>query len=135
MSQVFIAYINYKDKPMYENTIRKGETFTTRTRNMGDFLLMKDSIPPTLRPINFKEGATVSDDNLKVLIADDLSGVETYTATLNGKWILFEYEPKLDTLTFDFNDLGTKNKENNLVITAKDNAGNEQMLQVKFFRK
>lgn len=135
LSQVFIAYINYKDKPMYENTIRKGETFTTRTRNMGDFLLMKDSIPPTLRPINFKEGATVSDDNLKVLIADDLSGVETYTATLNGKWILFEYEPKLDTLTFDFNDLGTKNKENNLVITAKDNAGNEQMLQVKFFRK
>ncbi|WGU71331.1 hypothetical protein QIU18_05550 [Capnocytophaga canimorsus] len=94
MPKVFIAYVNEKNKIAYENTLRKGQTFSTRTRNLGTFVLMKDDIVPEITPINFKNGAWVTDNTLQVAIKDELSGIAQYTATLNGAWVLFEYEAK-----------------------------------------
>ncbi|GET45778.1 M23 family metallopeptidase [Capnocytophaga felis] len=134
--QVFIARLNEKNKPSAERTIYKNGLFTTRTRNLGRFTLMKDTIAPTLRPLNFKNNATVTASALKVEIKDDLSGIESYSATLNGQWILFEYEPKTQTLTFDFSDIDTKKTDTyKLEMTAKDGVGNVQKLNVSFKKK
>ncbi|MDO5607794.1 MAG: peptidoglycan DD-metalloendopeptidase family protein [Capnocytophaga sp.] len=136
LPQVFIAYLNEKNKVFYENTIRKNNVFSTRTRNLGQFLLMKDTVAPTLTPINFKKNATVTDNFLKVTITDDLSGVESYTATLNGQWILFEYEPKSNLLTFDFADIEpSSDGQYHLLLTAKDNVGNSQTLDISFSKR
>ncbi|MDO5104744.1 M23 family metallopeptidase [Capnocytophaga sp.] len=134
--QVFIARLDDKNKPSAERTIYKNGIFTTRTRNLGRFTLMKDENPPVLRAINFKNDATITAKTLKVEIKDDLSGVESYSASLNGEWILFEYEPKTRTLTFDFSDLTSpKTATYKLEMTAKDGVGNVQKLEVSFKRK
>ncbi|CEN36538.1 M23 family metallopeptidase [Capnocytophaga cynodegmi] len=134
--KVFIARLNDKNKPSAERTIYKNGLFTTRTRNLGRFTLMKDTIAPTLRPLNFKNNATVTASTLKVEIKDDLSGVESYSATLNGQWILFEYEPKTQTLTFDFSDIDTKKTNTyRLEMVAKDGVGNVQKLDISFKKK
>ncbi|CEN36839.1 M23 family metallopeptidase [Capnocytophaga cynodegmi] len=134
--KVFIARLNEKNKPSAERTIYKNGLFTTRTRNLGRFTLMKDTIAPTLRPLNFKNNATVTASTLKVEIKDDLSGVESYSATLNGQWILFEYEPKTQTLTFDFSDIDTKKTDTyRLEMIAKDGVGNVQKLDISFKKK
>ncbi|MFK8265900.1 M23 family metallopeptidase [Capnocytophaga cynodegmi] len=134
--KVFIARLNEKNKPSAERTIYKNGLFTTRTRNLGRFTLMKDTIAPTLRPLNFKNNATVTASTLKVEIKDDLSGVESYSATLNGQWILFEYEPKTQTLTFDFSDIDTKKTDTyKLEMIAKDGVGNVQNLDISFKKK
>ncbi|WP_232780509.1 M23 family metallopeptidase [Capnocytophaga cynodegmi] len=134
--KVFIARLNEKNKPSAERTIYKNGLFTTRTRNLGKFTLMKDTIAPTLRPLNFKNNATVTASTLKVEIKDDLSGVESYSATLNGQWILFEYEPKTQTLTFDFSDIDTKKTDTyRLEMIAKDGVGNVQKLDISFKKK
>ncbi|MFK8298227.1 M23 family metallopeptidase [Capnocytophaga cynodegmi] len=134
--KVFIARLNEKNKPSAERTIYKNGLFTTRTRNLGRFTLMKDTIAPALRPLNFKNNATVTASTLKVEIKDDLSGVESYSATLNGQWILFEYEPKTQTLTFDFSDIDTKKTNTyRLEMIAKDGVGNVQKLDISFKKK
>lgn len=134
--QVFIARLDERNRPSAERTIYKNGVFTTRTRNLGKFTLMKDENPPVLRAINFKNDATITAKTLKVEIKDDLSGVESYSASLNGEWILFEYDPKTRTLTFDFSDLTSpKAASYKLEMTAKDGVGNVQKLEVSFKRK
>ena len=67
---------------------------------------------------------------------DDLSGVESYSASINGEWVLFEYEPKTRTLTFDFSDINTQNTDTyKLEMMAKDGVGNLQKLTVTFKRR
>ena len=136
LSQVFIARIGEKKQISAEKTIYKNGYFTTRTRNLGTFTLMKDTIPPVLKPMNFKQNGLVTGSTLKVEVKDDLSGVESYSASINGEWVLFEYEPKTRTLTFDFSDINTQNTDTyKLEMMAKDGVGNLQKLIVTFKRK
>lgn len=136
LSQVFIARIGEKKQISAEKTIYKNGYFTTRTRNLGTFTLMKDTIPPVLKPMNFKQNGLVTGSTLKVEVKDDLSGVESYSASINGEWVLFEYEPKTRTLTFDFSDINTQNTDTyKLEMMAKDGVGNLQKLTVTFKRR
>lgn len=136
LSQVFIAHLDEKNRPSAEKTIYKNGFFTTRTRNLGKFTLMKDTTPPVLKPVNFKPNTNVTASTLKVEIKDDLSGIESYSASLNGEWVLFEYDPKTRSLVFDFSDIDTqKTSSYKLEMTAKDGVGNIQKLEVPFTKK
>ena len=72
---------------------------------------------------------------LKVKITDDLSGISSYRATINGKFILMEYNYKNNVLTYNFNDNVNLETENNLKIIVTDNVGNSATFEAKFFRK
>jgi len=133
---LFIARLDAKLRPNYTNTYKRGGVFTTRTRALGTYVLAKDSVAPTIRPKNFKEKQWLNNYRyLSLYIADDLSGVETYTATLNGEWILMEYEPKTKTLTYNFDDIILDKKQCELKVTVTDNVGNKNTLSTTFFRK
>ncbi|CEN49019.1 M23 family metallopeptidase [Capnocytophaga canis] len=135
-AQVFIAYLNEKNRPSAERTTYKNGVFTAKTRNLGRFTLMKDTIPPTVRPVNFKNNGLLNASTLKVEIKDDLSGIGSYSASLNGEWILFEYDPKTRILTFDFSDIEAKKTDTyKLEMIVKDGVGNVQKLNVSFKKK
>ncbi|WP_172916779.1 M23 family metallopeptidase [Capnocytophaga canis] len=135
-AQVFIAYLNEKNRPSAERTTYKNGVFTAKTRNLGRFTLMKDTIPPTVRPVNFKNNGLLNASTLKVEIKDDLSGIGSYSASLNGEWILFEYDPKTRMLTFDFSDIEAKKTDTyKLEMIVKDGVGNVQKLNVSFKKK
>ncbi|MEX0273545.1 MAG: M23 family peptidase, partial [Flavobacteriaceae bacterium] len=68
-------------------------------------------------------------------IADDLSGIDTYSATLNGKWVLMEYEPKTKTLTYNFDDRIADQTQCELEVTVTDNVGNQTVFTSLFYRK
>ncbi len=134
--QLFIARLDKYLKPNYASTYKRGATFTTRTRNLGTYTLVKDSIAPKIRPKNFKHKQWLNNYRyLSLHISDDLSGVDTYTATLNGEWILMEYEPKTKTLTYNFDDRILDKKQCELKVIVKDNVGNSNSYDVSFFRK
>ncbi|HAH57092.1 MAG TPA: peptidase M23, partial [Bacteroidales bacterium] len=42
---------------------------------------------------------------IEFTISDDLSGIKSYRATLNGEWILMDYDAKKGLLTYDFDHL------------------------------
>lgn len=135
-TNLFIAHLSKKGHPGYSTTYRKNNVLSTRTRNLGDFTIMKDSVAPTIVSHNFKDEQWLSNYRyLKLKIYDDLSGIKNYTATIDGKWILTEYEYKENMLTFDFNDLELEGTKHLLEVIVSDNAGNSTTFTSLFFRK
>lgn len=134
--QMFIAHLDSKMRPSYSKTYKRDGSFTARTRTLGTYTLVKDSIAPEVKPKNFKEKQWLSNYSyLSLTISDDLSGVDSYSATLNGKWILMEYEPKTNTITYDFEDNISNETECELKVTVTDNVGNSTTFVGSFFRK
>ncbi len=134
--QLFIARLDSKGRPSHATTYKRGNSFTTKTRSLGTYTLVKDSIAPKIRPKNFKQGQWLNNYSyLSLHISDDLSGVKRYSATLNGEWILMEYEPKTNTLTYNFDDLILNKTQCELKVTVTDNVGNATTEEYAFSRK
>ncbi|MDC6384529.1 M23 family peptidase [Flagellimonas taeanensis] len=134
--QMFIAHLDEDGRPSYSKTYKRDGSFTTRTRTLGTYTLVKDSLAPSITPKNFKERQWLSNYSyLSLTISDDLSGIDTYSATLNGEWILMEYEPKTNTITYNFDDKILNATECELKVTVTDNVGNSSTFISTFFRK
>ncbi|WP_299526653.1 M23 family metallopeptidase [Winogradskyella sp.] len=137
LDKVFIARLyGYYKKPSYVSTKRKGHILSAGSKTLGTYTLAMDTIAPTIKPINFQNKKWLSKYRyLKVKIDDDLSGISKYRATVNGKWILMEYDYKTKTLVHDFNDNIVKDTKNDLKIIVTDNVGNSSTFEATFFRK
>jgi hypothetical protein len=134
--KMFIAKLGYRGRPSYSSTYKKGDRFTTGVRTFGNYTLASDNKEPWISPVNFSDGQWISNNStLKVKISDDLSGIKSYRATVNGKFILMEYEYKDNTLTHDFSDGAVTETENDFKLIVTDNVGNTNTYEAKFFRK
>jgi hypothetical protein len=132
----FIARLDESDRPQFQKTYRQGDTFTARSRSLGRYTLYKDTVPPVVRPKNFKEKQWLTNYRyLSLQISDNLSGINSYSATLNGKWILMEYEPKTQTLTYNFDDKIADERQCNLEVEVVDNVGNTENFSIQFFKR
>jgi translation initiation factor IF-3 len=136
-NKLFISrLIGYKDYPIYSSTKRKNDILTTTTKYLGKYTLTTDTTPPTIKAANFKNKQWLSNFRyLKVKINDDLSGISNYRATINGKFILMEYEYKTNTLTYNFSDGDLSATTNNLKVIVTDNVGNNSTFEALFYRK
>ncbi|MBN8642536.1 MAG: M23 family metallopeptidase [Flavobacteriales bacterium] len=130
----FIASTN-GTKWSYITTKRNGTTFTASTKTLGQFKLLKDFVAPKISSAKSVEGKWISaQKSLIFTISDDLSGIKTYNGYLNGKWVLFEYESKLNRLTHQFDDGIVAEGENKLKLIVTDNVGNSTTFETTFFR-
>lgn len=136
-SKLYIAKLyGYRKTPRYISTTKKGELLSARTKNLGTFTLETDLEAPTIKPVNFQDKKWVSKlSSLKVKIADKASGISNYRATVNGKWVLMEYDYKTSLLVHYFSDNVIKDTENNLKIIVTDNVGNSSTFEATFFKK
>ncbi|MEM5540012.1 M23 family metallopeptidase [Olleya sp. AS48] len=137
LKQVYIArLVGWNNFLSYSSTQRKDNILFTRTKNLGTYCLARDTVNPTITPVSFKDGQWLSKYRfLKVKIDDKHTGISNYRATLNGQWILMEYDYKKKTLTYDFNDKVVTDTKNNLKIIVTDNVGNSSTFEASFFRK
>ena len=136
LEKLFIARISNYARPVYSTTYKKTDRFTTGTRTFGKYTLVADIKPPSISPVNLSDGQWISNNSdLKLKISDDLSGIKSYRATVNGKFILMEYEYKKNLLTHDFSDNIVTDTENKLKLIVTDNVGNVNTYEATFFRK
>lgn len=134
--KVFIATVDGKGRLGYQKTYRKDGLFSTRTKHLGSFTLAQDTVPPVIRPLNFKDNQWLSNYRyLKLGISDNLSGMATYEALIDGEWVLMEYEYKNQSLTFDFENLTTEGPKHLLEVRVTDNVGNSANFKAVFYRK
>ncbi|HBY68261.1 MAG TPA: peptidase M23 [Flavobacteriaceae bacterium] len=134
--KLFIGRLNYYGRPYYNTTYRKGDKLSARTRTFGTYVIATDITGPTIKPVNFDDGKWISSNKtLQISINDDLSGISSYRATINGKFILTEYDYKKDVLTYNFDDNVISETENNLKVIVTDNVGNSTTFEATFFRK
>ena len=130
--KMFIANLD-GDKLEYNATSKSDSLFTIKTKKLGKFFLAKDTIAPLIYKPNFSEGANLDDQQtLKISISDDLSGIASYNAYLNGAWILMEYESKLKRLTHNLSDNLYINGKNEFKIIVLDNLGNSTTFESNF---
>ena len=136
LSSLYIGRLNYKGDPYYNKTSIKEFKLSARTKTLGSYILVTDTTAPTIKPVNFEDKKWISKNKtLKVKIEDDLSGISSYRATINGKFILMEYNYKKDVLTYNFDDRIISESENNLKVIVIDNVGNNATFEATFFRK
>ena len=137
VNKLYIArLVGYKDYMSYTYTKRKNHLLIASTKKLGTYALAMDSLKPTISAVNFKSKQWLSKYRfLKVKIDDEGSGISNYRATINGKWILMEYDYKTKTLTHDFNDGVITDTKNNLKVIVTDNVGNNSTFETLFYRK
>ncbi|MDZ7847617.1 MAG: M23 family metallopeptidase [Owenweeksia sp.] len=98
---------------------------TTRTRQFGQFAVVADTIPPSIQPIGFRDGGNLADQlQVSFKIEDNFSGIDRYRPTIDGKWVLFEYDAKNDLIFANLKDLSLEPGEHVLKLEVMDKVGN-----------
>ncbi|GAB4140882.1 MAG: M23 family metallopeptidase [Bacteroidia bacterium] len=110
----------------------------TTIKEFSTFSVMIDTIAPQINPFNFdKKGKNTTDLNalktLQFTVADNLSGIGTYKAFIDGKWVLMEYEPKKKMMFLSIEKFSGKS-EHELIINVTDKYGNTSVYTRKFIR-
>jgi hypothetical protein len=106
-----------------------GGTFTQgrmkfRTLELGDFVLLRDTVPPAIQRIYLNRTTA------RFRIADRLSGIGHYEATLDGQWLLMNYDYKTGILQSEKLDRA-KPLKGEFVLHVTDQAGNEKTFTQK----
>lgn len=134
--QLYIGRLDKNGRANYYKTYKRESSFSTRTRDLGSFVIAKDTLAPTIRARNFKTGQWLNNYSYLSLEIDDKgTGIDTYAASINGQWILMEYEPKNKTLTYNFDDRILNTTTCRLKIVVRDKVGNSTVFESIFNRK
>lgn len=117
-------------------TIRDNH-FVAKVKKTGTYTIGQDTIPPTIKPSQLYDKRWLSNfKTLRFKIDDRETGIQSYQATIDGKWALFEYEPKKKEITFNFDEYFTfEGTKHTLKIVVIDNVGNESNYELEFYRK
>lgn len=113
-------------------TVKDG-WITAKVKGFGDYTVMLDTVPPTLVPLTSSRKGVVP-DKLRFRIGDDLSGIAQWSGTLDGQWILFEYDPKLRQLIHTFDAHSNKPGSHTLELNVRDERGNQRRYTTTFNR-
>lgn len=99
---------------------------TSLTSNFGTFVIIADTISPTIKVIGLSAKNELS-DTTKLLIktTDNISGISTYNAYLNNTWILLDYDAKNEILQYEFDNKTIFNQKQELNIIVIDKKGNK----------
>lgn len=113
----------------YENGYLKAELKT-----FDSFYVGVDTVAPKITPINISNGANLaSTSKIQFKVSDNLSGIESFNALLDGKWVLMEYDPKSASLWHNFDDKINKGKHDfQLIVSDKKN--NTAMFHAVFYK-
>ena len=66
----------------------EGGQIRFQTRNFGSFVLAEDNVKPTITVIR------ANSQGMRFTIKDNLSGIKSFEAFVDGKWVLMRYEHK-----------------------------------------
>jgi hypothetical protein len=106
----------------------------TQIREFGNYAVAVDTTPPVIKPVNVGQNKNVGkQQNLSFKITDNLSGIKSYRGTLNGKWILMDFDAKSNLLVYMFDDR-IKPGKNSFRLVVKDAVGNETVYQATLTR-
>ncbi len=133
---LYIVNLENPKYPRYQTTKRRDSVIYTTTKTLGKYGLRIDKEAPKIRLLYFKDQQWITKfKTLKVRISDRKSGIKNYRATIDGKWILMEFNHKKGILTYNFNDKKLEGTKHIFKIVVSDNVGNTKELSATFFKK
>lgn len=134
--QLYIANLEYPRYPRYQFTRKKDSTFFTTSKTLGNYSLLTDKESPKINILYFKNNQWISNSKtIQVKVSDKGSGIKDWRATIDGEWVLMEYNHKKRILTYNFNDKKLVGSKHIFNIVVSDNVGNTNTVSTTFFRK
>ncbi|MGV3507962.1 MAG: M23 family peptidase, partial [Sphingobacteriaceae bacterium] len=103
-------------------------------RTFGSFYIKLDTVAPVIRPLNISDGKSMEGiSKISLKLSDNLSGIRSFRGTIDGQWVLFEYDLKTATLWHTFE--GNLSKGKHLFqFVATDMKMNTQTYNATFYR-
>jgi hypothetical protein len=106
----------------YRGGIWVNNQLSFKTREFGRFTVAADTVAPVVK----LEAKTL--DKISCKITDNLSGIYSFKASLDGEWLLMQYDYKRNLLWSDPLD-ETKPLQGKFVLEVADNAGNSTIFE------
>ncbi|HRO39088.1 MAG TPA: M23 family metallopeptidase [Flavobacteriales bacterium] len=122
-----------KGKPVAEGGRWADGRITASVRTLGQFTVMMDTTPPVLTPVGLLADMK-GRKGFKVRVKDNLSGLDQWSARLDGQWILMEYEPKTHALEHHFDVHSDLPGTHEFELEVTDERGNRSRLTRTFTR-
>lgn len=94
------------------------------------YAISSDTESPKITPV--KPEIWVKDKKIKIRLTDNLSGVESFRGTINGKFVLFTHDVKSPVYTYTFDDRIKQGETQDLIFTATDACGNQAEYTYQF---
>ena len=133
-SSLYIATVNTKGEYIFLGNEYVGDFIEVKTNTLGTYLIVKDSIRPSIKPVNFKSDSSISENwSLRVEIDDKESGINKYSMYVNDEWVLADYDPKNKLLLYQI-DNHIKKGHNDLKVIVTDMVGNEAIYETSLQR-
>jgi len=113
----------------YENGYVKAELKT-----FDSFYLALDTVAPKIIPVNIRNGVNLaSASRIQFRISDNLSGIDSFTALLDGRWVLMEYDSKSGSLWHRLDDV-LSNGKHDFQLIVNDRKNNTAMFHAVFYK-
>ena len=123
-NQYYITKVNENNLPAsavggtYINGVMVG-----KTNSFGRFAIAVDKTPPSIAPVHTNKLRNIPYIRLKIY--DGQSGIDSYEAYIDGKWVMFEYDAKTRNVTYWIdNRVIEQNKTHLFELIVKDRCGN-----------
>src|SRR5690606_32433770 len=108
-----------------EGGVSKGNCVDFKTRSLGLYALMIDTVNPIITPVNISLNKAMQNEKfIKFKLTDNISGIDTYNGYINNKWELFEVDKKAGARFFEFDQTYNQNKKHPLKIVIPGERGN-----------
>ena len=133
-SKALVAKVGKKDTFISLGGSFKDGFVTTRIREFGEYTIRVDTIPPTINPVNIYHNKNISKQRtITMTISDEFSGIKRYRGTLNGKWILMDFDAKRKRLVYKYDDR-IKPGANKFHLVIMDGVGNKTEYRATLIR-
>lgn len=136
-SKVMLAQIDPSSGKIYSATGKFDDGWVEgNIRTLGSYALAVDTEAPKIVSLNVADKNGKKDTSrLKFKVTDNLSGIETFRGTIDGKWVLFEYDLKNNLLSYAFDKTRMKFGTNHeLKLDVTDNKGNTSTYKTNFHK-
>ena len=93
-----------------------GNQIRFKTRNFGSFVLAEDATKPSISPIK------VNAQGMRFTIRDNMSGIKSFEAFVNGEWVWMRYEHKQAVIWSE--PMNGQSLKGPAILRVTDQAGN-----------
>ncbi len=132
----FIGKLSKKGNLYALTTSHKKDTLVAYSKYFGKFQIGYDSIAPKIKEKNFKKNGKLSNYRyLKLRIWDNKTGIKSHNGYIDDKWVLFEYDYKTSTITYNLGDRKLKGYKHKLSVDVTDRMGNKSYYTTTFYKK
>jgi len=131
-SKLLIVKYNPKNKKRYARGGSYDEGLVSaHVRDFGEYLVMIDTIAPRISNVNFANSMQ-GRNSFSFKISDELSGIKHYSMHIDDKWVLGEYVPKRNRITYRFDKERLKKGEHVFKLVVVDERGNRSEFEGDF---